>query len=154
HPSAWRMAAGAVAVAALILSHIAAAGVLLGAFSVIVLVLGWSLRRKGFAPLISGTVLLAAGVGLSAYFWIPFLAGLHDAHIDRFVDPPLWRTHIIEPLQLLWSKWGYGLSVAGPADEMSFDVGPAHLVLAIAGLIVLWRTKGGTRKTLGLAFAA
>src|SRR3989442_4468005 len=37
---------------------------------------------------------------------------------------------------------------------MSFDLGPAHLALAVAGLVVLVRSKRGTRRTLALTFGA
>jgi len=36
---------------------------------------------------------------------------------------------------------------------MSFDVGPAHLVLAVAGLLLMWRSKQSLRRTLAIAFA-
>src|SRR5690606_26560961 len=68
-----------------------------------------------------------------------------------------WRLHLVAPGQLLWSPWGYGISVEGTADGMSFAIGPLHLVLAAAGAIVALRSPQRSeraRATAGAALAA
>jgi hypothetical protein len=52
-----------------------------------------------------------------------------------------YRHHFVYPLQFFHSPWGYGLSLPGPGDEMSFALGPVHLLLAAAALVLAWRIR-------------
>jgi hypothetical protein len=152
-PSAVRIALGGAAVALILLAHNAATLLLMPAFSAVVLVYGVVVfRSKGrFAPLAAGAAVIAAGLGLSAYFWIPSLADISNLHQARLAFS--WSDHILWPFQLLWSRWGYGLSVPGPDDGLSFGLGPVHMALGIAGMVVALRSKWQARKALAATFA-
>jgi hypothetical protein len=78
---------------------------------------------------------LVAGLGLSAFFWLPALAEKDFVKTDLLRQDFLrWSEHAISPLQLLWSQWGFGYSVVGTRDGMSFALGMVLVVLAAIGL--------------------
>lgn len=67
---------------------------------------------------------MAIALGLSAFYVVPAL-GERDliqmgALTRGYFD---YQLHFVEPIQWLRFAWGFGASVAGPADGMSFQVG-------------------------------
>jgi hypothetical protein len=106
-----------------------------------------ALAGRDWRRLLRAGTALAGGLGLAAFYWAPALWEKQLVHIERF---PLgfYAIHFVFPIQLLYSAWGYGYSVAGPGDGMSFMLGPVHLVLAALGFaLVLWRV--GVRTIVG-----
>jgi hypothetical protein len=161
----WRIALGAAAVALVPLAHNGAALLALPALALVAgLGGGAALLRKDalrpgtavarVGPLASGGAVLAFGLGLAAYFWLPAFLEKGLVHTDRLRQGPLhWAAHFASPLQLLWSDWGYGLSGPGTGDGMSFGLGPAHLVLGLGGLWLAVRDPRPQRRALAIAFA-
>lgn len=49
-----------------------------------------------------------------------------------------FRAHFVEIHQFFSSFWGYGASVWGPNDGLSFQIGAVHWVLLGISLIILW----------------
>ncbi|HLK62042.1 MAG TPA: hypothetical protein VKU19_01285 [Bryobacteraceae bacterium] len=83
---------------------------------------------------------LALGLGLGAALWLPSLAERGDIHIDRLLQGYLrYSNHFVYLEQLFYSPWGYGISVEGPKDEMSFALGWSHLLLAGVACVVVAR---------------
>ncbi len=75
------------------------------------------------------------GLGLSAFIWVPALAARQHAAMNRAVQGNgLYSNHFVYLHQLFYSPWGYGLSVPGPGDGMSFALGWSHLLV----VIVVW----------------
>ncbi len=77
------------------------------------------------------------GLSVSAYFWIPALIDkrlMVEDTIFNFQDHfPFWK-------QLIYSKWGYGASLWGPDDGLSFQIGIVNIFnLFISGIIVLYQ---------------
>ena len=61
--------------------------------------------------------------------------------------------HFVYLYQLIYSPWGYGLSLPGPGDEMSFAIGPVHLLLVGASLLLILRIRAAaSRASLLLSF--
>jgi hypothetical protein len=147
-PAAWRIAVGGVLVALVPLAHNAVALLLLPAFALLVLVQGnWRACARGLA-------VLAAGLGLSAFSWVPALVEKDFVKTELLREGHLhWSVHAISALQLLWSPWGYGFSVPGPNDGMSFALGPAHLLIGALGLAVALRSCDRKRRSEAVAFA-
>ena len=80
------------------------------------------------------------GLGLSASIWVPALASRQHAALDRAVQGNgLYTNHFVYLHQLFYSPWGYGLSVPGPGDGMSFALGWSHLLLAI--VVWIWISR-------------
>jgi hypothetical protein len=72
-----------------------------------------------------GAVLLA--VGLSAFYVIPALGERHLIQMQALTQGYFeYRDHFVEPAQWLRPGWGFGASVPGPGDGMSFQVGAVH----------------------------
>ncbi len=86
-------------------------------------------------------------IALSAFFWLPALLEVPLVKADRLrTGYAFWGDHLVWPRQLLWSAWGYGLSGPGLQDEMSFAIGPLHILLGGAGLVVALRSTDGARR--------
>jgi hypothetical protein len=131
---------GAVSQALLLLSSNPVA---LITFPALLLFLGWlAYAERSWRVLLRGIWCLALGLGLSAFFWLPALAERRFVHLSRLLEGYLdYRHHFVYPQQFFHSPWGYGLSLAGPEDGMSFALGPVHLLLALAALLLIWRVR-------------
>jgi len=149
-PSAARIAAASGAVGLVILGHNAAALLVLPFLVVFAAVRAWPDRRR----LATAGLAVAGGLALTAYFWVPALIEKQYVKVHLLREGLLlWSEHSVAPVQLLWSRWGHGLSVAGPGDGMSFQIGPLHLLLAAFGLWVA-RGRAGRGERLVLSLAA
>jgi hypothetical protein len=71
---------------------------------------------------------------------VPALAARHWAHIDRAVEGIFrYSNHLVYLHQLFYSPWGYGLSVPGPNDGMSFSLGWSHLL--VVAVVWVWISR-------------
>jgi uncharacterized membrane protein len=153
-PSASRVALGAIGVALLVLGHNGAALLILPALALVVLASTLAARPR-LPALLGGGLAIAGGMALSAFFWLPALLEKGLVKTDLLREGFLnWSEHIIAPWQLLWSRWGYGVSVPGTGDGMSFALGPVHLLLAAAGVALLLRGGRARARAEGIALAA
>jgi len=77
------------------------------------------------------------GLSLSAFFWLPSIIEKQYTLVDAILTHELasYQIHFIYPIQLWFSEWGYGGSIAGPADGISFQLGKIHIFLAIFSLV-------------------
>lgn len=79
------------------------------------------------------------GVGMAAFFLLPGLFETKYVGLSRGVVVN-FRDHFPTLRQLIYSPWAYFYSVAGPNDEMSFQVGIGQwLVAGLAGLVLVGR---------------
>lgn len=82
---------------------------------------------------------LIAGIGLSAIFWLPMALERQYVRQDQWFDGRYeFRSHFLYFFQLFSPQWGFGISEAGPNDEISFQLGLAALILASLGIVLLW----------------
>jgi 6-pyruvoyl-tetrahydropterin synthase related domain len=141
-PSASTIALGAAAVALLPLAHNGAALLMVPAVALMAVS-----AHRGARSIAAGVVSLSAGLLLSAVFWLPALVEKDFVKTDLLREDFLrWSEHAVAPWQLLWSRWGYGYSVAGTNDGMSFALGIATLVLAAAGVTATLRDAPARRR--------
>ena len=153
-PTLQRTALASFAIALVPLSHNVIALLMFPVFAMIVLARA-ALSTRPFRTAAAGAAAIAGGLGLSAFFWLP-------AMVEKgFVKTDLsgagffnWSVHIIEPWQLLWGRWGFGYSLPGPNDGMSFALGPLHISLAIAGLVIGIRSLNRRRQIDAAVFGA
>jgi len=78
------------------------------------------------------------GLGLSAFFWLPSMFERSYTFVDDILTKELasYLIHFVYPQQLLSSLWGYGGSIAGPNDGITFQLGNAHILLLITSIIL------------------
>ncbi len=126
---------GTASYAGVLLSHNAAAlfftPLLLAFFALA------SYIQRSWRILAKQSIGLVLGLGLGACVWMPALAERPDVRLYRILEGYLrYSNHFVSPRQLIYSAWGYGLSIAGYQDQLSFSVGWTHLLLILAVLIV------------------
>lgn len=130
--------------AALLFAPLLAGFILFGAY----LERSWSiLRREVYA--------LFLALGLSAFVWLPALAMNQDVQVRTLLRQgyALYANHFVYLHQLFASPWGYGLSVPGDQDGMSFSLGWSHLLLIAIAALALWRLKLDRRWLCFFAFS-
>jgi len=100
--------------------------------------------RAAFARLLMrGGWALGVGMGLAAFFWIPALAEREYVHLERLLQGYLnYSNHFVYLSQLLYSPWGYGLSMPGMADGMSYAIGSVHLISVLVVVGLCWHLRG------------
>jgi hypothetical protein len=93
---------------------------------------------------------LLAGLALSAWAWLPALAERQYVALERAVGTAFhYTTHFVHLHQLIVPFWGYGTSVRGPDDGMSFALGWSHLLLIVAAWIwIARRSAPGDRRLM------
>ncbi len=107
--------------------------------------------------LVRAAATLFLGPSLAAWFLLPALLEKQYIHIDRLREGYLhYSGHFATIAQLLFSRWGYGLSVPGDDDGMSFMLGPVHLVLAALGMLFAFSSASSPHllRRVGYACAA
>jgi hypothetical protein len=130
-PGALRFAVGALALAALPLTHN------LTALLALPVVIAWSAlawaQTRDHAGLTRAAAATALGLGLSAFFWLPAIADLGGVSARERLTGEFFRfsLHFVDPTQLFSSAWGFGGSRPGTLDDgMSFQIGLLHWALA------------------------
>jgi hypothetical protein len=94
-------------------------------------------------PAFSGLVL---GLGLTGIFLLPL------AQEYKFINVAQWTAdyynyaeHFVDFFQLFSPTWGFGISVPGPRDGLSFQLGAVPLVLAVFSLVAVIRDRRAAR---------
>lgn len=145
-----RLALALLALAATWLTHsfaILSVTPLLVAFILFRLATLWAGDRRGRALATRTGMAAGAGIGallLCAVFLAPLLA--ESPLLDQRVytsDTYNYRNHFVYLGQYLSPFWGYGYSddPAGAGDGMGFQVGAVGVVVAMAGMVLLWRSR-------------
>lgn len=108
------------------------------------------LSRESLLPLLGhlGYVLvptafgLLLGLGLSATFTLPAMTENRFVRVDQWYGGRYaWGGDFVEFFQLFSPKWGFGASVPGPDDDVSFQLGMVPVVLGIFALVSLFSKK-------------
>ncbi len=109
-------------------------------------------RLRYVTAYFSGLIL---GAMLSAFFAIPSLLEKKFTLVDKILTTELanYKIHFICPAQFWYSPWGYGGSIAGCQDGITFQLGKMHLLfagLAIFGFLILVIKRRFRSKESGL----
>ncbi|MCU0666682.1 MAG: hypothetical protein MUF05_06285 [Candidatus Omnitrophica bacterium] len=131
----------ALSVAALSLSH----NIMCMLFFPVAFVYAIVLCRKNIFYLLSSMI---TGLSLGAFFWLPAILEKNFVQIHNMIGGR-WQyiNHFVYPWQLIYSKWGYGDSLSGPYDGMSFQIGPLHLIFSTVAVFMLLRIYRVYRET-------
>lgn len=85
------------------------------------------------------------GLGLSAYWWLPAL--IESSLVASKTPFPL-IDHFPFVKQLILPSWGYGSSVWGSGDEISFQIGILNLFVLALGVVIYIIYKNKFKKAL------
>ena len=94
-------------------------------------------------------------LGLTAYFWLPAILERKYTLVDQILTRELanYKLHFVYLRQFISSPWGYGGSIFGLNDGMSFEVGKPHFVLSfLAGVLGLYFILKKNKKGLIFSF--
>jgi hypothetical protein len=93
---------------------------------------------------------LVLGIGLAAIFLLPGVLEYSSVRTDQWLagqaDYYSYANHFVYLFQLFDPNWGFGISVPGPHDGMSFQLGVVPVLLAIFSILAISRNPNGTRR--------
>ena len=132
---------GALGYALLLWSHFPAALLFTPVVVAFIAWAAWQARSWVVLAYLSAGLLL--GLGLGAAIWLPVLAELSSITSQQRVPSDYFHysKHFVYLHQLFSPVWGYGLSVAGYQDGMSFSLGWSQLSVLVGGW--LWARHTG-----------
>lgn len=139
----------ALGIAGLILTHNLVAlmsAVFLGIYLIYLLI--QVQEKKQFITLVSISGVL--GLLLPAYFWIPSFFEKKYTMIELLTTELAdYRQHFVYLRQLWNSPWGYGGSLYGLYDGLSFQIGKLHIIFSLlAGFVAV--SLSGLKKKQGI----
>jgi hypothetical protein len=89
---------------------------------------------------------LLLGLGLSATFAVPAMLENRFVRVDQWYGGRYaWGGDFVEFFQLFSPQWGFGTSVPGPNDDVSFQLGVVPVVLCLFALVPLFSCAGRER---------
>jgi hypothetical protein len=112
------------------------------------------LTRESTLPLLGhlGNVLLPTatglvlGLGLSAVSLLPAMTENVFVRVDQWYGGRYaWGGDFVEFFQLFSPAWGFGASVPGPNDGVSFQLGVVPIILSLFALVLLFRRASRAR---------
>lgn len=81
---------------------------------------------------------LVTALLLSSFFWLPSLSERRFTLVDKILTKELanYKLHYVFPSQFWYSPWGYGGSIAGPFDGLTFQLGKLHVGFVIFSVLL------------------
>jgi len=87
------------------------------------------------------------GVGLAAIFVLPAVLEFSFVRTDQWLSNYYdYTNHFAYLFQLFSPFWDFGISVAGPRDQMSFQLGVVPALLAIFAVYSIFKNPNGMRR--------
>lgn len=124
---------GSLSTAALVLSHNISAYMFMPLVGLLVILL--TIISKGsWEKILLVALMITLGLLESMYFWLPAIIESSLMKYDtvfNFVDHFPWLVQFIKPY------WGYGASVPGSGDGMSFFLGFGAIITLVLSLVVM-----------------
>lgn len=153
--SRWLVGAS-LPLGAIVLSHNLTALMSFPFLFLLAIILVIANKKQMGKQLLSVIVMFALAVGISSFYALPAFLEKGATRVDElttgFSD---FRQHFLYLRQFWDSEWGYGGSIFGLDDDMSFEIGKLQIVLGFMaglGLVLQWRQRGKLeKKWLGFA---
>ncbi len=95
-----------------------------------------SIFNKSPSYFFVATLSLLWGFLISAVTYIPVIFERDLIHFDELFKK-VYNSHFVTFAQLLHSPWGYGFSLPGLNDGLSFQIGLAHILVVFLAIIYL-----------------
>ena len=106
-----------------------------------------AVAEKNRRPAAGAMAMFAVAVGLAAFFWLPAVAEAGEVRLDRITSKRYdFRDHFVYFPQFFQRDWGLGLSVPGPDDEMSFQIGLVHVIILSVSVALYFGATGCLRR--------
>lgn len=121
---------GALSLAALILCHNITAYMFIP-FMILLMGIRVMFTRHKLFNLVQVSLSATLGLFASMYFWLPAIL---ESSLVKYDTVYNFADHFPTLKQLVTPYWGYGASVPGPYDGMSFYLGTASLILILLAL--------------------
>lgn len=85
------------------------------------------------------SISLLVSLGLTAFFWMPSILEKNYTLVDKINIGELYnyKLHFAYLRQFLSSPWGYGGSIFGLEDGISFEIGKIHLLFSFFAALIL-----------------
>jgi hypothetical protein len=102
--------------------------------------LAWVILHKRHLPRqVVITSLLT--LSLSSFYLFPLLFERGFVQVSEIARTTEYSLHYVKPWQMWNSTWGFGGSAPGVEDGISFKLGKLNIILALAGVIALYKKK-------------
>ena len=135
---------GSLGIAGLILSHNLVT-LMFAPFIVVWVTYLIFISKKRLRFLIFSAAAIILGFGLTSYFWLPSYVERSYTLINILTtELANYSLHFVCVYQLWDSMWGYGGSIPGCYDGISFEIGKVQIILSVVafGLAALTIIKG------------
>lgn len=127
---------GGIGLAGVILSH-----TILGYVTTIGVLLGIIATRERHRVL----AICLLGLGFSSFFWLPAMVEMRYTSVSGQIgQTAFWADHFACLVQFWHSEWGFGGSIPGCIDGLSFKLGKVNILMAAAGILVTvlgWKSR-------------
>ncbi len=131
---------GAASYAAILASHNAAALVFTPVLLGFIALTAW--LERSWTIVRNQALGFALGLALAAFIWIPGITMNQLVHLDALTQGATrYSNHFVYFHQLIDSPWGYGFSVPGDQDGMSFSLGWGHLLVAAVAVVLILKSR-------------
>lgn len=132
------ISASAVLIAGLVLSHNVMTLFFLPVVAAYILFLYAVSEKKDLKNLFHCFISLILGISLSAFFLLPAFLEKNSVNISSMTEGYYnYNNHFVYFDQLLKTNWGYGASMPGKEDKMSYAIGLVHILLSTITLFAL-----------------
>lgn len=130
---------GGIGLALVILSH-TILGFITVLFYVVFFIIYWVVqyvrKRWDYAHMKRLLLMLGLGLGISAFFWLPALFEMRFTNVSGQTSATAdFRDHFVCLSQLWDSPWGFGGSVKGCLDGLSYKLGKFSIILVLATIV-------------------
>ncbi len=143
-PTAKRVAVAALLAAGLPALHFP--GSVLGLPLVVVWALASAAPGRGARALKVTAAIVTLGLALSSFSWLPAMAEIGRTHYrESATGPDHYAHHFVSLEQMVSPAWGFGSSMPGESDRMSFQAGWAHLLVLAAAAGAAGRVRAVRR---------
>jgi hypothetical protein len=161
-PSRVRIVLAALSYAALVFAHNGIA-LLFSPFlggTILFLMIRANIRRNGAQRLefdllgfmrsaLAPAFAIMLGLAIVSIFFIPLALEFRDVNTAQWsANYYSFADHFVYPFQLFSPTWGFGISVPGPSDGLSFQLGLVPLSLAFLALVPIVKNTRGLRGIL------
>lgn len=149
---------GSIGLSAVILSHTLSGFVAI--ISCIVFLFGYAVFRfiKRLSwdrdVFLAYIMIVGLGLGLTAFFWLPAFVEMRFTSVaGQIGNTASFKDHFVCLSQFWNSPWGFGGSIPGCIDGLSFKLGKIHILLGLIGFLFWNRLRKNAYKSLYLVAA-